>query len=211
MAVVCPTITAYDPHEYRAQVEQVESFAKRIHIDLMDGIFAPNQSPGLDQIWWPENITADIHLMYERPAVYIDQIIKLKPSLLIMHYESDIDHKKTAERLQDHKIKAGLAILQETPAEEVIPVLSGFDHVLIFSGHLGEHGGIANLDLLQKVTAVRQSYPDIEISWDGGINAKNAAELAKSGVNVLNTGGYIQKSADPAKTYKDLVDLLNRL
>ncbi len=211
MAIVCPTITAYDPHEYRSQVEQIEDFAKRVHIDLMDGIFTPNQSPSLDQIWWPDNLVADIHLMYERPGAYIDQIIKLKPNLLVVHYEADLDHRKTAERLREHGIKAGLALLQDTPVEEAIPILKNFDHVLVFSGHLGEHGGVANLDLLEKVKAIRRDCPDIEISWDGGINSDNARELAQTGVDVLNTGGFIQKSADPAKTYKDLVDSLNRL
>lgn len=211
MAIVCPTITAYDPHEYRSQIEQIEDFAKRIHIDLMDGVFTPNQSPSLDQIWWPDNLIADIHLMYERPGGYIDQIIKLKPSLLVVHYEADLDHRNTAERLREHGIRAGLAILQDTPVEEVLPTLGSFDHVLVFSGHLGEHGGVANLGLLQKVRHIRNALPDIEISWDGGINSENALQLAKEGVDVLNTGGFIQKSADPAKTYKSLVDSLNRL
>ncbi len=55
MAVICPTVTAYDPHEYREQMERVEPFAKRIHIDLMDGHFAPTKSPGLKHVWWPDD------------------------------------------------------------------------------------------------------------------------------------------------------------
>src|ERR1700753_2375748 len=62
---ICPTITAFGTHDYRAQMEMLEPFAERIHIDLMDGVFAPHISPGLDQIWWPDSITADLHLMYQ--------------------------------------------------------------------------------------------------------------------------------------------------
>lgn len=201
MTVICPTITAYDPHEYREQIQQVEAFADRIHIDLMDGIFTPNQSPSLDQIWWPENLTADIHLMYERPGAYVDQLIKMKPSLIVVHYEADLDHKKIAEMLREHDIKAGLAILQDTNIEEALPIIESFDHVLVFSGKLGFHGGKFDDAQLEKVKVIKQTYPKIEISWDGGINAENAPKLIEAGVEVLNVGGYIQKSDDPAAAY----------
>jgi ribulose-phosphate 3-epimerase len=209
MPIICPTITAYDPHEYREQIEQIEAFAERIHIDLMDGIFTPNQSPSLDQIWWPENLTADIHLMYERPGAYVNQLIKMKPSLIVVHYEADLDHKKLAEQLKDHDIKAGLSIMQDTPVEEAKPILQYFDHAMVYSGHLGEHGGVADLDLLDKVRSIRQAYPNIEISWDGGINAENAPKLIKAGVDVLNVGGFIQKSTDPKKAY-EAIDAIAR-
>lgn len=201
MAVVCPTITAYDTHEYRQQIEQIEKFAERIHIDLMDGIFTPKQSPSLDKIWWPDQITADIHLMYERPGAYVDQLIKLKPHLIVIHYEADLDHKQFAEQLHKHGIKAGLAILQDTPIEEVKPILTNFDHALVFSGNLGFHGGEFDPKQLDKVRQLRADYPEIEISWDGGIKADNAKRLVESGVQVLNTGGFIQKSDNPAKAY----------
>src|SRR6185437_8303047 len=83
MAVVCPTVTAFDAHEYRAQVELLEPFAKRLHIDLMDGRFAPTKSPELETIWWPENVTADIHIMYVQPEAHLEQLVKLKPHLVI--------------------------------------------------------------------------------------------------------------------------------
>jgi len=207
MAVICPTVTAYDPHEYREQMERLQPFAKRVHIDLMDGQLAPTVSPGLDKIWWPEALTADIHLMYQRPMNYLDQLVKLKPHLVVIHYEAEVDHARFATQLREHGIKAGLAILQPTPAEAINDLMKSFDHVLIFSGNLGHHGGQADLGLLEKVGEVRKNYPEIEISWDGGINDQNAKQLAEAGVDVLNVGGFIQKADDPAQAYHLLEDL----
>lgn len=206
MAVICPTVTAYDPHEYREQMERLVPFAKRVHIDLMDGQFAPTKSPGLDQIWWPEEFTADIHLMYQHPAEEREQLIKLKPSLVIIHYEAEADHSAFAAQLKDNGIKAGLAILGDTPAEDALGVLDSFDHALVFSGKLGFHGGQTDLSLLAKVQTIRERFPNIEISWDGGINDQNARTLMDGGVDVLNVGGFIQKSEDPAAAYKKLLD-----
>lgn len=201
MAVICPTVTAFDPHEYRAQMERLEPFAKRIHIDLMDGEFAPTKSPSLETIWWPPELTADIHLMYQHPAEYLEQLIALKPSLVVIHFEADVRHAEFAAELHKHDIKAGLALLADTSVEAASQAMASFDHVLVFSGNLGHHGGQADLGLLSKAREIREQYPEAEIAWDGGINDQNAKQLIDGGIDVLNTGGFIQKSDDPAGAY----------
>jgi ribulose-phosphate 3-epimerase len=204
MAVICPTVTAFDQHEYRRQIERLQPFAKRIHIDLMDGEFAPTKSPGLDKVWWPEEFIADIHLMYRRPMDQIDQLLKLKPHLVVIHAEAEVNYTEFAARLHQADVKVGLALLHGTPAESVVNIMRSFDHVLVFSGDLGRHGGEADLSLLAKIRAIREYYPDIEISWDGGITDQNARQLADGGIDVLNVGGFIQKSDDPQASYQKI-------
>lgn len=210
MAIVAPTVTAYDLHEYRAQLEQIESFAKRIHIDLMDGEFAPTKSPDLEHIWWPHHLKADIHMMYQNPMEYLHQLIKLKPNMVIIHNEASVHHMHFAAELHNHGIKAGLAILHDTPVEYAHQIMHSFDQVLIFSGNLGYHGGEADLGLLNKVRYVREHHPEVEIAWDGGITAENAKQLVEAGVDVLNTGGYIQKSSDPEAAYDTITSVIKK-
>jgi len=210
MPVICPTVTAFDPHEYRAQMERLQPFAKRVHIDLMDGEFAPTKSPGLEQIWWPEGITADIHLMYMRPMEQISKLIELKPHLAVIHAEADVDHAAFAARLHEAGIKAGLAVLKSTSIADVANILKEFDHIMIFSGNLGYHGGSqVDFRLLDKVQEAKRVNPDIEIAWDGGVNDQNAKQLVEAGVEVLNVGGFIAKSSDPQSAYQKLVDGLS--
>ncbi len=204
MAIICPTITAYEPHEYRAQMEQITPFAKRLHIDLMDGVFAPTKSPDLQHCWWPHEIEADIHLMYQEPEKYLNQLIRLKPHMVVIHNEAHVHHMDFAARLHKEGIKVGLAILCDTPIEYAYQIMHSFDHVLVFSGHLGYHGGEADLGLLDKVRKIREHHPDVEIGWDGGINDQNVRQLVEAGVEVLNTGGFIQKSSSPATAYAKL-------
>ncbi|HVX24537.1 MAG TPA: hypothetical protein VG992_04325 [Candidatus Saccharimonadales bacterium] len=209
MAVICPTITANDPHQYRAQIERVTPFTQRLHIDLMDGEFAPTISPDLSQVWLPHETINDIHLMYQRPMDYLERLIELKPHLVIIHNEADVHHMHFAAQLHAHGIEAGLALLQNTPVEHALQVMHSFDHVLIFSGNLGRQGGSkADLALLGKVRAVREHHPEAEIGWDGGVNADNINALVEAGVDVLNVGGFIQSAADPAIQYQLLVDEL---
>lgn len=204
MATICPTVTAYDPHEYRVQMERLVPFAERIHIDLMDGEFAPTVSPGLDKIWWPPELIADIHLMYQRPMDHLKQLIKLKPHLVVIHNEAEVHHMHFAAELHKADIKVGLAILKDTPIENAYQIMHSFDQILIFSGNLGYHGGEADLAILDKVHKTREHHPEVEIAWDGGISDQNARQLLEGGVDVLNVGGFIQKSADPAGAYAKL-------
>lgn len=201
MSQIVPTVTAFEPHEYREQMERIEPFAERVHIDLMDGKFAPTLSPPLAGVWWPHKLVADIHLMYQRPMEQLEQLIALKPHLVVIHNEADVHHMDFAAKLHAAGIEAGLAILADTPVEYAYQIMHSFDHVLVFSGNLGHHGGTADLGLLDKVRKIREHHPEAEIGWDGGINDQNARQLIEAGVDVLNVGAFIQNAADPRAAY----------
>jgi pentose-5-phosphate-3-epimerase len=80
---------------------------------------------------------------------------------------------------------------------------------MVYSGDLGRHGGQADLALLGKVPVIREYYPDIEISWDGGINDQNARALVEAGIDVLNVGGFIQNAAQPQDAYQKLLGVVD--
>lgn len=209
MATIVPTITAENPHIYREQVERVQAFASRLHIDLMDGIFTPNKSVGVEQIWWPEGTIADIHLMFQNPEEQLETVTKLKPNSVIIHAESSIDIEEFVKELRQSGINCGVALFPETSVESLGDAIRHIDHLLIFSGNLGYQGGsFANLDLLEKVAQAKALNPALEIAWDGGINETNVRALAAAGVEVLNVGGYVQAAPDAGLAYKTLVELL---
>ncbi|HLC92002.1 MAG TPA: hypothetical protein VJC09_03035 [Candidatus Saccharimonadales bacterium] len=204
MAIVCPTVTATTKEDYDLQLRKIVPLANRIHIDLMDGMFAPNLTLTLQDIWWPAGIQADLHIMYKTPEILLDTIIKMRPSLAIFHAEAEGDFVGLSSRLRKAGIKVGLALLERTQITQIVTVLPDLDHVLVFSGHLGHFGGQADLEMLQKVRTLKTNYPKIEVGWDGGINNLNVKVLTLGGVDVLNTGGFIQKSDNPLHAYATL-------
>jgi ribulose-phosphate 3-epimerase len=202
--VTAPTITTHDPHDYRVEMEQAAALSTRVHIDLADGIFAPTKLIDPAKVWWPEDTIADIHLMYQDPLSVLDQLIELRPHLIILHAESDGAFDSMAKKLRQAGIKVGIAVLPETDLASIQPILASLDHVLIFSGKLGYHGGHADLSLLGKVSEMKVFDPHVEVGWDGGINANNVRTLVRNGVDVLNVGGYIQKAEHPHDAYATL-------
>jgi ribulose-phosphate 3-epimerase len=209
MAVICPSVTSENTHQYREQIERVAPFAKRIHIDFMDGKFAPNKSPGLLQAWWPEKAKADLHIMYEHPEKDLEEMISLKPHLVVVHAESGGNFVVIARNLHEAGIKVGVALLPKTSVDIIKTALQHVDHVLIFSGDLGHFGGNVDFSLLEKVKACKQLKPDLEIGWDGGISDANIKKLHEAGVDVFNVGGYIQRAEKPRERYEILESLLH--
>lgn len=207
MATICPTITASNVEDYRKQMEAVQDFATRLHIDFMDGELAPTKSIPVANAWWQKGPKVDLHVMYKRPLEQLETLISLQPHLIIIHAEAE-GVKDFLNETKGLGIALGLALLKDTPAEAVGPYLDYIDHVLIFSGVLGAFGGTVDLGLLDKVKALKQLKPELEIGWDGGINDKNISQLARGGVDVLNVGGFIQTSDNPEAAYDTLIEAL---
>jgi len=207
MAIICPTVTATSKEDYDEQLHRAVALAKRIHIDLMDGEFAPTKSLSIEEIWWPAGVGVDLHVMYKHPQALLAMILKLHPRLVIIHAEAEGDFEDFAAKLKTAGIKIGVALLASTPVVQIESVLSQLNHVLIFSGNLGYFGGQADFALLQKAENIKQDHPYLEIGWDGGINDQNITQLIAGGVDVLNTGGFIQKSNNPAHAYATLKGL----
>lgn len=205
-SIISPTVLASTEEDFGIQMAHIAPFAERIQIDLMDGEFASPKSIGLDQVWWPHHVKADLHLMYQRPMDYLDQIIHLQPHMVIFHVEAMFHHMHMAAELHKEGILAGLAILPGTPVANIEQIISSFDHLLIFSGNLGHFGGTADLSLLKKIQEAKEHHPDLEFGWDGGVSLENAKLLVDGGVNVLNTGGAIQKADNPHAAYDALVE-----
>lgn len=205
MAIICPTVLAAEPHTFREQIKRATSVAQRIQIDLMDGEFAPTRSINPVQIWWPEDVTADIHLMFARPVEHLETLISLKPAMVIIHAEAEGDLLGIMAHLQKVGIRAGIALLKPTSPDAVRELIAAADHALIFSGDLGHFGGQVDIAMLQKVPVIRRIHPGIEIGWDGGANETNVAELADGGIDVINVGGAIQRAEDSQTAYDTLV------
>jgi ribulose-phosphate 3-epimerase len=204
MPVICPSITAYTADEYHQQMKGIGHFAHRLHIDLMDGKFTPKRNVNPVDAWWPVGIKADFHLMYKDPLPATDTILQHQPHMIIVHAESDGNLGQFSSSCRQHGVKVGIAVLQTTDIEAILPGLADVDHVLIFSGNLGSYGGQADLSLLSKVEKLKRHKPNLEVGWDGGINQNNISQLAFGGVDVMNVGGFIQHSANPERTFDAL-------
>lgn len=210
MSIIAPAILVETDEQYKASIERLTPFVQRVHIDVSDGEFAPVFLVEPAKLWWPKEWMVDIHAMVMHPMDYVDKLIALKPHLITFHAETGVNLVPIFEKIKKAGIKAGVALLKPTVPATVADAIRAADHVLVFTGDLGHYGGTASLMQLEKVRLIKGINPNVEIGWDGGVSVENAFTLTQGGVNVLNVGGAIGKSDDPASVYATLVREINK-
>ena len=210
MSVIVPTIMAETLDALQTSITMLQPFARRVHMDISDGEFAPTFLLNETQLFWPQGWEVDIHTMVTHPSEHIPQLIALKPNLVILHAEAQEDVLPQLQALKQAGIKAGIALLKTTVPATVEPLIREADHVMIFSGDLGKFGGTASMMQLEKIRLIKKIRPNIEIGWDGGVKVENAYTLSQGNVDVLNVGGAISRSPNPAEAYNQLVKEINK-
>lgn len=205
MAVIVPTITTDNPAVFQQNLANFSQFSQRIQVDASDGTFAPTMMVSLKDMVFPDNLTIDLHLMTARPSEHLPEVLRLKPSLCIVHAEVDDDLNNVFAELKAAGIKVGLALLKGTFPGLVSNLLAQADHAMIFAGELGKQGGTIDMLQIEKVPLLRAIKPDLEIGWDGGANLSNVRALAHDGIDVINVGSAISSAADPAAMYQSLL------
>lgn len=202
---IVPAILTNDPQNYRAQAERINTFTRRVQIDASDGNFVPATTLDVTNVWWPKDWTADLHYMAATPSQNLDTIVKLKPSLCILHAEASENLLPIFEALKQAGIKTGVALLPQTYPGNVKAYIDVVDHVLIMAGQIGTQGSPADLMQMEKIPLIRAMRPEVEIGWDGGANMSNLRALAHTELNVIYVGSAIAASPDPAAAYQALV------
>jgi len=201
MASVAPKITAPPPEDYARRIDNVKSFATRLHIDVGDGVFTDVKTVGLSQVYDIDGVPFDLHLMMTHPESQIENIISLQPQLVIVHFEAQFDRDAFFKELRSMEIKVGLAINTETTIEQVRDILPTINHLVVFTGRLGHNGGEFRADCLEKIAQARAINPDLEIAVDGGLNQETSRLAVEAGANLLDVGSFIHDAPDPEIAY----------
>ena len=202
---IIPAILTASKKDFRDQAERINVFTRRVHIDISDGIFSPNPTLDITNVWWPKNWEADLHLMVAQPSECLDTIFKLSPSLVIFHAEVQEDLLPIFDQLKEQGIRTGLALLPSTYPGAVQQYIEAVDHVMVFAGQIGVQGSPADLMQMEKIALIRNIKPELEIGWDGGANLTNIRAIAHADIDVINVGSAIATAENPADMFNQLV------
>src|SRR5687768_9235961 len=105
-----------------------------IHVDVMDGRFAPNLTFGAKVIETLRKCTSlplDVHLMVVEPENYFDSFAKAGANVLTIHSEVSPHLQRQLVRIKELGCLAGVSINPSTPLHDVAEVVSDIDLLLI--------------------------------------------------------------------------------
>lgn len=209
---VIPAINATSFNEAKKQIETVSKFADFIHIDVVDGQFAPNLTWGnpeeLKALGTRQQVTGikyEVHLMVSNPEAVIDGWLRMGlVKRVVVHLEAMTDSVYILEKCKKYGAEAMLAINPGTEAERLLAHKDDFQYFQILAVYPGLAGQKFRQEALEKIKFLRKAAPNARIEVDGGITPETGKLVKDAGADILVSASYILQSQNPKKAFEEL-------
>lgn len=211
-----PAILAKTPAEARARFDACKGLVSWVQVDVMNGTFVKNKTwhSATQANQWDITPSIELHLMVKNPLRLMERwqyVKRFKRAL--WHVEADVDHHSLLDWCRKKGIQGGLAISPQTSLATITPYLyhPAFSRALILGVRPGWSGQKLLPATYKKVAKLRALLPELPIAFDGGVNKRNLAVLAQSGVTAFSVASSIFNAPDPRKAIKEFKALLREL
>ncbi len=207
---IAPSILSADFAALGDAIATVEAAGvDQLHVDVMDGHFVPNLTigpPVIEAIKKRTRLPLDVHLMIEEPERWVEIYARAGADLITVHAEASLHLQRILAQIREAEARPGVALNPSTPPGVLEYVLGDLDLVLVMSVNPGFGGQTFIPTTYSKVRQLRALLGgrDVLLSVDGGVNQRNAGDLARAGADVLVAGSAIFATADPAQAVRAL-------
>lgn len=213
MVYIAPSILSARFDKLGEEIIEVEAAgADWIHVDVMDGHFVPNLTFGplvMEAIAPIAKKPLDVHLMIEKPEVYVPAFAKAGAHVITVHAEACVHLHRVLHLIKEHGALAGVALNPGTPVSAIQEVLEDVDLVLVmtvnpgFGGQAFIPGTVRKIAELRKLQAER-GITNLFIEVDGGITSKTAPLVVEAGADVLVAGSAVFGQSDRAAAIEEI-------
>lgn len=205
---VIPGILEKEWNEIERKITLIRPFAKTIHIDILDGKFAPNAT-FLDPApfkKYSQDFFLELHMMVEEPIQYLKPWAEAGFKRFLGHIEKMSDQTEFVAQGQLLG-EVGLALDGPSSVEGIEVPLNNLDCLLIMIITAGFSGQKFNPLHLEKVKHFR-SQTSIPIEVDGGVNNQTIVLAKQCGATRFISTSFLFKNENPNIPYNQLLGLI---
>jgi ribulose-phosphate 3-epimerase len=199
MLEIIPGILTDNPQELKDLIAQADGKTKRVHIDIIDGVFADNETidPSvLNDV--DHGLLIDFHLMVNEPARWVEKCVRAGGDRIIGQVEMMNSISEFISEVTEAGLSVGLGIDLDTPVKMIERrLLSDVDVVLVMSVPAGFGGQKFHREALAKIkelNKIRESdKTPFAICDDGGVTFEYIDDVADAKADEVVIGQRIFK------------------
>lgn len=217
---IAPSILSADFARLGQEVDNVlEAGADIVHFDVMDNHYVPNLTigPMVCTALRNHGVTApiDVHLMVSPVDRLIGDFAEAGATYITFHPDASTHVDRSLQMIRAAGCKSGLVFNPAMGLDVLKYVMDKVDMILLMSVNPGFGGQSfipGTLDKLREARAlIDGSGYDIRLEIDGGVSAKNIAEIAAAGADTFVAGSAIFNQPDYAAVISEMREQLSKV
>lgn len=208
---IIPAIMPASIHDIESAAVSVRHVAQTIQLDLMDGTYVPEstwpftplgshdlrraQQGDFELALW-EEIDYELDLMVAKPEEDLETYISLGASRIIFHFGS-VHRWEAIEQLDPvtrNFLEIGVAVTIYDDLNRVFPLIENktVDFIQVMGiARIGFQGEPFDTRCLEVIQRIKERYPTITISVDGGVSETTIPLLNEAGVTRFVSGSSV--------------------
>lgn len=172
MSEIIPAILAKSSSDLEKKLAELPKEIKFAHIDVLE-----------EDFWTDIKKNFEVHLMVILPEEIIERWVKRGAKRVIVHKLNEVINGFRG------RIEVGLGVELDVPMEDVFPLLPQVDFLHLMSiAEIGGQGRPLDPKIFDRIKKVKEKFPQLVISVDGGINTTNYQALIDLGAERLVVG-----------------------
>lgn len=173
MINIIPAVLEKNEDDFVAKVSFLPREAHLVHVDILE-----------KDVWVSIEREFEVHLMMPNP----EEVFELWKS---RGAKRIIAHKITQEM---SGVELGLALEMHVPIDTIAEHIDKIDFVQLMSiAKIGEQGHPLDIKIFDRIKEVKNKFPGLLVSVDGGINISNYEKLIEVGADRLVSGSGFNK------------------
>lgn len=231
MVEIIPAIMPKSYEDLKNKISIVRGLSPVVQIDICDGILVKNKtwpftSPTDTDLhfkkilneeeglpFW-EDVDFELDLMVKDAVENFDIYARLGAKRMVLHISAVNDLNEFKEFLEGidpyikDNIEIGVGVWLDKPIEDVFILGNCVDFVQIMGiKRIGFQGEEFDEKCVEYVKILKEKFPDLIVSVDGGVNLNTAPLLIDAGVDRLEIGSALFNTDDIIGTLEEFKNL----